>query len=91
VPISAPSARVAFRSSFEAPRRISLASEESTDWAVVSDVVLSGLVPERGFEYAIGVYNLFNMTYAQPAGDVFPVQTMPQAGRSLMANLSMRF
>jgi outer membrane receptor for ferrienterochelin and colicins len=91
VPIVAPTARVGFRSSFEAPRRISLVSDESTGWAVISDAVISGFVPERGFEYAVGVYNLFNMAYSEPAGDQFQVKTMPQQGRSLMANLSMKF
>ncbi|MEQ1570349.1 MAG: TonB-dependent receptor [Myxococcota bacterium] len=91
VPISAPSARVAFRAALEAPRRISLVDHRSTPIAVVADAVLSGSVPERGFDYAVGVYNLFNMGYAQPAGDTFALLTMPQQGRSLMANFSMRF
>jgi outer membrane receptor for ferrienterochelin and colicins len=91
VPISAPVARIAFRSALEAPRRLSLARDTYTDPAVVSDVVLSGTVPERGFEYAVGVYNLFNMAYSQPSGDTYPLTTIPQQGRSLMANFSMRF
>lgn len=91
VPISAPAARVAFRTSLEAPRRIDLTRDDATDLAVVSDVVLSGTVPERGFEYAIGVYNLFNMSYGVPVTDTFPMRTMPQQGRSLLANLSIRF
>lgn len=91
VPIASPTARIGFRSSFEAPRRINLSSDASTDWAVVSDVVLSGFVPEYSFSYAVGVYNMFNMAYAQPSGDQFTTPVMPQQGRSLMANLSMRF
>ncbi|MEQ1503389.1 MAG: TonB-dependent receptor [Myxococcota bacterium] len=91
VPISAPTARVAFRSSLEAPRRIDATRDDSTGLAVISDVVLSGAVPERGFEYAVGVYNLFNMVYAQPVVDNYPERVMPQQGRSLMATLSMRF
>ena len=34
----------------------------------------------------MGVYNLFNWQYALPANP-FPVENMPQAGRSLMFNL----
>jgi hypothetical protein len=90
VPVSQPIARVAFRSALEAPRRISLARGNTTDWAVVADVVLSGTVPERGFDYAVGVYNLFNQAYSLPSGDTFPTATLPQQGRSFMANLSLR-
>jgi outer membrane receptor for ferrienterochelin and colicins len=91
MPISAPTARVAFRTSLEAPRRIDMSKPDTTGWAVVSDLVLSGMVPERQFEYAVGVYNLFNQAYSQPVVDNYPFRRVPQQGRSLMATLSLRF
>ncbi|MEQ1506194.1 MAG: TonB-dependent receptor [Myxococcota bacterium] len=91
VPITAPTLRIAFRTSLEAPRRIDLQRDDTTDLAVVADAVASGTVPERGFDYAVGVYNLFDMDYAQPLGDTFPFRTMPQSGRTLMVDLSLRF
>jgi outer membrane receptor for ferrienterochelin and colicins len=91
VPVSAPQARVAFRTSLETPRRIDLSRDDTTGWAVVSDLVLSGQVPERSFEYAVGIYNLFDQDYALPLTDTFPLRTVPQQGRSLMATLGMGF
>lgn len=90
IPITAPIARVAFRSSLEAPRRIDLEDDETTGWAVVSDLVLSGTVPDRKFDYAVGVYNLFNQRYQAPLTDTLPFRTMPQQGRSLMAEFTLR-
>ncbi|MEZ4235404.1 MAG: PEGA domain-containing protein [Myxococcota bacterium] len=91
VPVSAPAARVAFRASLDAPRRIDTTREDYTGWAVVADLVLSGMVPERGFEYGVGLYNLFDQKYREPVIDNYPFRTVPQQGRSLMATLSMRF
>lgn len=91
MPLYGPIARVAFRTTLEAPRRISLADEETTDLALITDLVLSGSVPERKFEYSVGLYNLFDQTYAQPAGDTFPLRTIPQQGRSLLVNLAIGF
>ncbi|MEZ4235400.1 MAG: TonB-dependent receptor [Myxococcota bacterium] len=91
LPVSAPQAQLGFRSSLEAPRRIDLSRDDQTGWAVVSDLVLSGQVPERRFEYAIGVYNLFDQGYALPLTDTFPMRTMPQQGRSLLATLKLGF
>jgi outer membrane receptor for ferrienterochelin and colicins len=89
-PIAAPTARIAFRTALEAPRRLDLTNDDTTGWAVIGDLVLSGSVPDRGLDYAVGVYNLFDQRYAQPAGDGFPFRAAPQAGRSLMAELSLR-
>ncbi|MEZ4238287.1 MAG: TonB-dependent receptor [Myxococcota bacterium] len=91
IPVAGSMARVALRNSLEAPRRIDLTRDDTTGWAVVSDLVLSGSVPERRFSYAIGVYNLFDMQYSQPLTDTFPFRTMPQQGRSLLATLSLGF
>ncbi|MCB9695130.1 MAG: hypothetical protein H6736_25270, partial [Alphaproteobacteria bacterium] len=82
--------RVAWRANLEAPRRIDLTDDTHTGWAIVSDLVLSGTASEHGFDYAVGVYNLFNQGYAQPLSDTFPFRTMPQQSRSLMAELTLR-
>ncbi|MCB9669807.1 MAG: TonB-dependent receptor [Alphaproteobacteria bacterium] len=90
MPVSGPAARVAWRANLEAPRRIDLTDDTRTGWAIVSDLVLSGTSSEHGFDYAVGVYNLFNQGYAQPLSDTFPFRTMPQQSRSLMAELTLR-
>lgn len=91
IPISAPGARLAFRSSLEAPRRIDTLHDYGTRFAVISDLVLSGSVPERGISYAAGIYNLLDTSYSLPVLDNYPFRTMPQQGRSIMATLSARF
>ncbi|MCB9675244.1 MAG: TonB-dependent receptor [Alphaproteobacteria bacterium] len=90
MPIAGPVARVAYRANLEAPRRIDLVNDNKTGWAIVSDLVLSGTAPDQGFDYAVGVYNLFNQSYSQPLSDTFPFRTMPQQGRSLMAEVTLR-
>jgi outer membrane receptor protein involved in Fe transport len=84
-------ARLAVRTLLEGPRRIDLASDARTEPALVGDMVLSGSLPELGFEYAFGVYNLLDTEYSQPVTDTFPFRTVPQQGRSLLATSSRRF
>jgi outer membrane receptor for ferrienterochelin and colicins len=83
--------RLATRVSLEGPRRIDLTDDDKTNVAVVGDLVLSGSLPSLGFDYALGLYNLLDMDYAQPVTDNFPFRTVPQRGRSLLVSLSKRF
>jgi len=80
--------RGAVRVSVEAPRRISLTSDQGSGWAVRADVVASGGVSELGLTYAVGVYNLFDWQVAVPVSP-FPTSTLPQRGRSFMLSLGL--
>ncbi len=91
VPFGEIPARIAARFTLEAPRRIDLASDEETDFAVVGDLVLSGNVRQYGLGYALGVYNLFDWRYDLPVGDMFYDPKMPQRGRTFLASLDVAF
>jgi outer membrane receptor for ferrienterochelin and colicin len=82
--------RLALRSALEAPRRISYETQASTDWAVITDVVFSGQLGDSGFDFALGVYNLFDFRLALPTDPTFTTRTMPQAGRTLLLSLALR-
>lgn len=90
-PIIPQIATLAARLSSEAPRRIRTQTQETTEWAWLADVVLSGQPGSKGVEYAIGVYNLFDWRYAQPVGDIFQAPVMPQQGRTVRADVGWRF
>jgi outer membrane receptor for ferrienterochelin and colicin len=91
VPVAPLAGQLATRLSLEAPRRVSLADDTETDWAVVADVVLSGRVRDYGLRWAFGVYNLFDWRYTAPVTDTFANPRMPQPGRSFMASLDVTF
>lgn len=81
---------LASRLTLETPRRILLDADTTTDWAVIADMVMTGRIEEYGVKYAFGVYNLFDWTLYLPV-DPFVSRTMPQQGRSFMANLSLEY
>lgn len=80
--------RGALRLSVEAPRRINLETNDTTGWAVLADVVVSGSVDDLGIRYAVGVYNLFDWDYQVPVSP-FASTTMPQRGRRFMLSLGL--
>ncbi|MEZ4325008.1 MAG: TonB-dependent receptor [Polyangiales bacterium] len=80
--------RAAARVSVDAPRRIDLSGLDDSGWAVIADVVLTGVVGELGLNYAIGVYNLFDWHSDLPVNP-FASRTMPQRGRRVMLSVSL--
>ncbi len=88
VPIVPSALTGAFRAALEDRRRIDTGSEDTSERAVVADVVLSGIIARHGVRYAAGAYNVFNWQYALPALP-FAATTMPQAGRTFMLSLSI--
>jgi outer membrane receptor for ferrienterochelin and colicins len=82
--------RLAVRSALEAPRRISDLTTEETRTGVITDLVFSGLLGDSGFDFAVGVYNLFDFRVALPTDPTFVTRTMPQLGRSLLVSLGLR-
>lgn len=82
--------RLAVRSALEAPRRISNLTTARTQTAVITDLVFSGLLGDSGFDFAVGIYNLFDFRVALPTDPTFVTRTMPQLGRSLLVSLGLR-
>lgn len=62
--------------------------QSQTNAAVLWDLVLSGEEQRVGIGYYLGAYNLFDWRYSLPVGFEFKQQTMPQAGRAVVAGLS---
>ncbi len=89
-PIAEPTARLAFRTTLEAPRVIVAGAPERSAPAVISDLVLSGRSRTGSVEYAVGTYNMFNWHYAMPVAVTFDTATMPQLGRSFLATVTLR-
>jgi outer membrane receptor protein involved in Fe transport len=61
------------------------------DVPVLADVVLSGEVSELGLSYALGVRNLFDWQYRYPAGEDISYPFVPQPGRSVFLQTTVRF
>jgi outer membrane receptor protein involved in Fe transport len=78
----------ALRAAFEDRRRADLESDARSDRAVVADAVLSGPIKHLGVRYAVGVYNLLNWRFAEPAAP-FATPLMPQQGRTFMFSLTV--
>ncbi|HPH66987.1 MAG TPA: TonB-dependent receptor [Kofleriaceae bacterium] len=78
----------ALRAAFEDRRRADLESDARSDRAIVADAVLSGPIKHLGVRYAVGVYNLLNWRYAEPAAP-FAAPLMPQQGRTFMFSLTV--
>jgi len=65
--------------------------QSQTDSHLVWDVVVRGEERQIGLTYSFGVYNAFDMRYAQPVGSEFTKDTFPGQGRTFMADLGLRF
>lgn len=77
----------ALRAAIEDHRRVDLATTEPSDRAIVADIVFSGPVKKLGVRYAVGMYNLLNWQYREPASG-YADATMPQQGRTFMVSLT---
>lgn len=88
-PLAPPFARLAFRASYEGPRRLATASDRSTKPALIADLVLSGSAPDSGLSYHVGLYNLFDQAYGMPLTDTYISEKMPQQRRSLLAGVTL--
>jgi outer membrane receptor for ferrienterochelin and colicins len=90
-PIVPSVAILAVRVTLEAPRRISLESDETSPTAVITDVVVSGEVSRYGLSYAAGLYNAFDWQHALPVTEGWPASTMPQPGRTLRLTVKLTY
>ena len=81
--------KLALRTTLEAPRRISVETQQRTSTAAITDVVFSGYLGDSGFDFAVGVYNLFDFRPGLPVDPTFRTTTMPQPGRTLLVSLGL--
>ena len=79
------------RVTLEAPRRVSLLSDEVTGAAPVADLTLSGVVKRFGLRYVLGVYNVADARYAYPVTETYLSKTMPQNGRTVLVDLAFTY
>jgi outer membrane receptor for ferrienterochelin and colicins len=89
IPIVPEIASVGARATLEAPRRISLDSDDVTNTAVIADLTLSGFARRYGLRYVIGIYNLFDWVNEVPVADTYASRTMPQNGRTVLLDISL--
>lgn len=66
-------------------------AQTRTEEALLWDIVLSGVEPHTGVDYALGLYNAFDTRSAYPLSGEFRQRTIPMSGRSLLASASVKF
>jgi outer membrane receptor protein involved in Fe transport len=91
VPVVSDLASLGMRTTYEAPRRISLGSDEVTRGAIVADLTLSGNVKRFGVYYVIGMYNVFDSRYQNPVAETNSSRTLLQNGRTFLADLKFTY
>jgi len=91
VPLLPDLVSLAARVTLESPRRIAIDSEETTPTAVVGDLTLSGNVKRFGVTYVLGVYNVTDARYSYPVADTYLSRTMPQNGRTFLADIKVAY
>lgn len=64
---------------------------DSTDPALIWDVMLTGLIPSLGVDWGLGVKNVLDWKYAYPGGEDLLLVTVPQPGRTAYAQLTASF
>ena len=86
------------RFSFEGPRWDANETNDAatppqgrTDPALIWDLVLSGQEQRAGLRYALGLYNALDWRYSLPVASFFPMRTVSQNGRTVMASLGINF
>jgi hypothetical protein len=95
IPIGSPDLLLSSRFTLEAPRydrfeRIGDPPQGKTEGAVLWDLVFTGTASRFGIDYSFGVYNAFNWRYSHPVSAEFRQRTVPQGGRTFLANATLR-
>ena len=91
VPLLPDIVSLAARVTLEAPRRIGLQDETTTDAQVVGDLTLSGQVKRFGVQYVLGVYNITDAKFSYPVSETYLSRTLPQNGRTFMADVKVTY
>lgn len=91
VPVVPDLASLALRIRVEAPRRVSYSSDETTRFAALGDLTLSGNVKKFGVGYVIGVYNIADTRFNLPITETYFSRLSPQNGRTFLANVNITY
>jgi outer membrane receptor for ferrienterochelin and colicins len=91
IPVVSDLASLGVRTTYEAPRRVSLGSDELTRAALVADLTLSGNVKKFGVAYVIGMYNVFDAQFSYPVAETSASRTLLQNGRTFLADLKVTY
>ena len=91
IPLVSDLASLGMRSTYEAPRRLSLGSDELTRGAIVADLTLSGNVKKFGVAYVIGMYNVFDARFVYPVTETNASRSLLQNGRTFLADLKVTY
>jgi outer membrane receptor for ferrienterochelin and colicins len=91
IPLVNDLASLGVRTTYEAPRRISLGSDDLTRGALVADMTLSGNVKRFGVAYVIGMYNVFDSRFSYPVAETGASRTLLQNGRTFLADLKVTY
>jgi len=91
IPLVSDLASLGVRTTYEAPRRISLETNDLTRAALVADLTLSGNVKKFGVAYVIGMYNVFDSRFAYPVAETSASRTLLQNGRTFLADLKVTY
>ncbi|MEZ4220442.1 MAG: TonB-dependent receptor [Polyangiaceae bacterium] len=65
------------------------AEQGRTDAGLIWDVVFGGEIMDGHVRYNLGAYNIADWHYSAPVSGEFRMLTLPQAGRTLLANLNV--
>ena len=93
VNLSAPLPFMGWRAGYELrydSKRLSLDGTRLGGYAV-SNLHLSTEALAKGLELSLGIHNLFDKRYAQPAADTNWQNALEQDGRSMRARMNYRF
>ncbi len=91
IPLVSDLASLGLRTTYEAPRRISLGSDDVSRAAIVADLTLSGNVKKFGVAYVIGMYNVFDARFSYPVAETSASRTLLQNGRTFLADLKLTY
>jgi outer membrane receptor protein involved in Fe transport len=64
---------------------------ESTEWLVLWDATLSAELEQLGMTFSLGARNLLDWRYALPVGEDIESMRLAQAGRSVFAELRLKY
>jgi hypothetical protein len=95
IPLGSPDLLLSSRFTLEAPRYdrfegIGDPPQRRTGGAVLWDLVLTGTASRFALDYSFGIYNAFDWRYSHPVSAEFLQRTVPQSGRTFLANATLR-
>jgi outer membrane receptor for ferrienterochelin and colicins len=91
IPLGKSGASLGARTTLEGKRLVSSESGEETRLAVLTDVVVSGVVRAAHLRYSFGVYDLFDARGSVPVQPGFASTTMPRTGRTILVLLGLTY